>query len=235
MVLPGGRGAGARSSRTVDGCRAAVTVRLLQAKVPPDLNDSTSFVTVQRMQRRRTAAVTSVPRPARGSAASRCAPGRRREHRLRRFALLTLVALVAVVTLALTAFDGSSAQRVSAITPAPAQRLLPAKSPQPQVIAKLGDLRLQLPVSPSRVTAIGYHAAGDGSRAGLTHRRQANEGLLARLGHKLFGGSSSGAGLVPDLGRQGAPTRAGSTSARARARRSTRPSTDASSASRLTS
>ena len=131
---------------------------------------------------------------------------RRREHRLRRFALLSLVAIVAAVTLALTAFDGSSTQRVSAITPAPAQRLLPAGSPQPQVIAKLGDLRLQLPISPSRVTAIGFHAAGDGARALQPVGRQANEGLLARLGHKLFGGSAHGPAWYQISGGEGPHT-----------------------------
>ena len=131
---------------------------------------------------------------------------RRREHRLRRFALLSLVAIVAAVTLALTAFDGSSTQRVSAITPAPAQRLLPAGSPQPQVIAKLGDLRLQLPISPSRVTAIGFHAAGDGARALQPVGRQANEGLLARLGHKLFGGGAHGPAWYQISGGEGPHT-----------------------------
>jgi hypothetical protein len=131
---------------------------------------------------------------------------RRRDHRLRRFALLSLVAIVAVVTLALTAFDESGAQRVSAIAPAPAQRLLPAQSPQPQVIAKLGDLRLQLPVSPSRVTAIGFHAAGDGALALQPVGRQANEGLLARLGHKLFGRGGEGPGWYQISGGEGPHT-----------------------------
>jgi hypothetical protein len=117
---------------------------------------------------------------------------RRREHRVRRFALLSLVAIVAVVTLALTAFDGSTTQRVAALAPAPAQRLLPATNPQPTVIAKLNDLRLQLPIAPSRLTAIGYHAAGDGALGLQPVGRQANEGLLARLGHKLFGGGGHG-------------------------------------------
>jgi len=125
---------------------------------------------------------------------------------VRRFALLCLVAIVAVVTLALTAFDGSSAQRVSALAPAPAQRLLPATSPQPTVIAKLGDLRLQLPVSPSRLTAIGFHAAGDGSLGLQPVGRQANEGLLARLGHKLFGGGGHGLAWYQVSGGQGPHT-----------------------------
>jgi murein DD-endopeptidase MepM/ murein hydrolase activator NlpD len=116
----------------------------------------------------------------------------RHEHRLRRFALLSLVALVTVVTLALTAFNESSVRQVAALAPAPAQRLLPVGNPQPVVIAKLGDLRVQLPIPPSRVTAIGYHGAGDGTLALQPVGRQANEGLLARLGHKLFGGAGHG-------------------------------------------
>ena len=117
---------------------------------------------------------------------------RRQEHRLRRFTLLALIAVVAVATLALTAFNETTAPRVAVIAPAPAQRLLPVGSPQPLVIAKLGELRMLLPIPSSRVTAIGYHGAGDGALALQPVGRQANEGLLARLGHKLFGGSSRG-------------------------------------------
>jgi murein DD-endopeptidase MepM/ murein hydrolase activator NlpD len=103
-----------------------------------------------------------------------------------------VIAIVTVVTLSLTAFNESSANRVAALAPAPAQRLLPVGSPQPLVIAKLGDLRLQLPISPSRVTATGFYGAGEGALALEPVGRQANEGLLARLGHKLFGGNSHG-------------------------------------------
>ena len=146
----------------------------------------------------------------RPTAAQRQAARRRRaqrhEHRLGRFALLSVIAFVAVLTLALTAFDGSSASRVPATAPAPAQRLLPVGSPQPLVIAKLGELRLQLPISPKRVTAIGYHAAGDGALALTPVGRQANEGLLARLGHKLFGGGSAGPAWYQIGGGQGAHT-----------------------------
>lgn len=131
---------------------------------------------------------------------------KRREHRVRRFALLLLIALVAAVTLALTAFNGSSAPRVSSIAPAPAQRLLPAQSPQPVVIAKLDTLRLQLPIPPSRVTAIGFHSSGDGALALQPVGRQANEGLLARLGHALFGGGGHGAAWYQIPGGQGSHT-----------------------------
>jgi murein DD-endopeptidase MepM/ murein hydrolase activator NlpD len=117
---------------------------------------------------------------------------RRKEHRLRRFALLTVVAVGLVVTLLLTAFAGTKTDRASYVAPAPAQRLLPAGRPQPLVIAKLDSLRLDLPIATSRVTAIGFHGAGDGALALAPVGRQGNEGLLARLGHALFGGESAG-------------------------------------------
>jgi murein DD-endopeptidase MepM/ murein hydrolase activator NlpD len=117
-----------------------------------------------------------------------------------------VVAIVSVVTLALTAFNESSANRVAALAPAPAQRLLPVGSPQPVVIAKLDELRLQLPIAPSRVTAIGYHGAGEGALALKPVGRQANEGLLARLGHKLFGGSNRGPSWYQIGGGQGPHT-----------------------------
>ena len=113
---------------------------------------------------------------------------------------------MAVVTLMLTAFNGASAPRLAAITPAPAQRLLPAGTPQPLVLAKLGDLRLNLPIPSSRVTAIGFHGAGDGALALEPVGRQANEGLLARLGHKLFGGGGHGPAWYQIGGGQGSHT-----------------------------
>jgi hypothetical protein len=119
--------------------------------------------------------------------------------------VLAVIAFVAVLTFALTAFDGS-VQRVAALAPAPAQRLLPVGSPQPVVIAKLGELRLQLPIPASRVTAIGYHGAGDGALALEPVGGQANEGLLARLGHKLFGGGSNGPAWYQIGGGQGPHT-----------------------------
>jgi hypothetical protein len=164
----------------------------------------------------------------RPTAAQRQAARRRRaqrhEHRLGRFAFLSVIAFVAVLTLALTAFDGSSASRVPATAPAPAQRLLPVGSPQPLVIAKLGELRLQLPISPKRVTAIGYHAAGDGALALTPVGRQANED--SSRGSDT---SSSAAGAPARPGTRSAAanarTRAGSTSVGLPARRSTHRST----------
>jgi murein DD-endopeptidase MepM/ murein hydrolase activator NlpD len=56
------------------------------------------------------------------------------------------------------------------------------------VIAVQGTLRLQLPIAQSRVTAIGYHAAGTGALPLDPIGRRANEGLLSRAFHRVFGG-----------------------------------------------
>src|SRR5207244_11608087 len=76
--------------------------------------------------------------------------------------------------------------------PAPATRLLPPGPPQPQVIALWGTLRLEVPIAQKRVTAIGYHASGDGALALDPVGHQANQGLVSRLAGHLFGGGSSG-------------------------------------------
>ena len=119
-----------------------------------------------------------------------------------------MIAAVLVGTLILTAFDGTQLKPVAAVAPAPAQRLLPAGAPQPRVIAKLGSLRLELPITSSRVTAIGFHGAGDGALALDPVGRQGNEGLVARLGRRLFGSSGSGP-VWYQLGGGGGPQTSG--------------------------
>src|SRR5205814_378195 len=97
--------------------------------------------------------------------------------RARRIAGLIAVSIALLVTFALTAF-GSGSSSPTPTRPAPANRLLPAGQPRPQVVALYGLLRLQLPIDQSRVTAIGYHATSDGALALDPVGRQANEGLF---------------------------------------------------------
>jgi hypothetical protein len=109
-----------------------------------------------------------------------------------RIVAAALVAAAIGVTLLVAAFGSTPANtRVRAATIAPAQRLLPAR-PIPQVIATRGGLRLELPVAQSRVTALGYHASSTGALALDPIGSPANEGLLARVAHRLFGGSNGG-------------------------------------------
>jgi hypothetical protein len=110
------------------------------------------------------------------------------ERRIRRLAILVAVGSVAVVMLLLSAFGGSG-RGVETAVPASASRLLPAGPPQPEIVARLGALHLQLPVSQSRVTTIGYQGGSNGSLALDPVGTQANQGLLRRLVHAILGGS----------------------------------------------
>jgi hypothetical protein len=105
---------------------------------------------------------------------------------------LILLAAVALITLLLTAFGSGESPPVRTTAPAPATRLLPAAPPRPQVVALQSSLRLQLPVPESRLTAIGYHATGDGALALDPVGRQANQGLFKRVARSLFGGNGTG-------------------------------------------
>jgi hypothetical protein len=128
--------------------------------------------------------------------------------RQRRIAGLVAASTAALITLLLTAFGSGAPSTQVTSTPAPAERLLPAGPPRPQVVALRGSLRLQLPIDQSRVTAIGYHAAGGGSLALEPIGRQANEGLFSRVARRLFGGSEGGLRYYKLGGESGAETSA---------------------------
>ena len=139
----------------------------------------------------------SVPPMPRDRGRTIAARHRRAHHqavrRRRRVAGLVVLAIVALITLLLTAFGtGKPTTTKTSTGPAPANRLLPAGPPSPQVVALEGALRIQLPIAQSRVTAIGYHASGDGAVALQPLGSQANPGALTRLARSVFGGGSRG-------------------------------------------
>jgi hypothetical protein len=101
-----------------------------------------------------------------------------------------LVGIVLVVSLFLTAYGSGPSRMVQTV--ALRNGLPPAGRPTPQIVAVKGVLRLQLPVYQRRVTAIGFHAAGDGALSLNPVGRQGNEGVLLRAIHKIFGGGGSG-------------------------------------------
>jgi hypothetical protein len=148
------------------------------------LKGSSAFATVPRMPPPATHRRAATRRPT--------TPRRRhleRERRLRRLAVLIAIAVVALVTLLLSAFGGSGTPP-QAPAPASAVRLLPPGPPHPQVVARLGTLRIQMPISQTRVTAIGYQGGSSDALALDALGTQANQGLLRRIGHRIFGGSS---------------------------------------------
>jgi hypothetical protein len=130
-----------------------------------------------------------------------------RERRLRRLAVLIAVAVVALVMLLLSAFGGPG-QAVQAPAPASAARLLPAGPPTPDIVARIGALHLQLPVSQSRLTAIGYQGGTEGALALSPLGSQANAGALRRLVRAIFGSSSSGPHWYQLPGGEAPPTSA---------------------------
>ena len=101
-----------------------------------------------------------------------------------------LLAAVFVVSLLFTAFGGGTSRTPVSLA---AASLASARAdvqtrPFPEIVAVRGPVRLQLPISQRRVTAIGYHAADDGGMALAPSGHQANEGVVQRVIHAVFGG-----------------------------------------------
>jgi hypothetical protein len=92
------------------------------------------------------------------------------------------------VTLALTAFDSETSPAVSRPAPLP----VTSAPPDPQVLATVGNLRVQSPVAQGGVTAIGFHGSEDGALVLKPVGPQRNEGLIARLWRRITGASRSG-------------------------------------------
>jgi hypothetical protein len=114
-----------------------------------------------------------------------------RERRRRRLALLIVLALVVGVVVLLSAFGGSGSALQTPPVSAATRLLLPAGPPSPQVVATLGNLRIQEPISQSRVTAVGYQGGTDGALALKPVGAQANQGLIKRLLHAVIGSSAA--------------------------------------------
>jgi murein DD-endopeptidase MepM/ murein hydrolase activator NlpD len=133
------------------------------------------------------------PRPKAVDEARRARRRRTAGHeRARRVALLVAASAAVGITLLLTAFGSSSTAPARTTAPAPAHRLLPSGPPRPQVIALRDSLRIQTPISQTRVTAIGYHGVDNGALPLEPVGRQANEGALARLVRRIAGTGDSG-------------------------------------------
>ena len=110
----------------------------------------------------------------------------RAQRRARRLALFAVVSLLGVVTLLLTAFGSGMPARQEA-TAAPPPATLVTGTPGPLALATVSNVKLQLPVPGSAVTAIGYHGTRNGALSLHPLGRQANQGLLARLWHRIVG------------------------------------------------
>jgi hypothetical protein len=113
---------------------------------------------------------------------------RRAQARSRRIAVAAVIAVLAAATLALTAFDGESSPAVSRPAPLP----VTSAPPDRQILATVGNLRLETPVAQGGVTAVGFHGSAEGAFVLKPVGPQRNEGLLARLWHRITGASKTG-------------------------------------------
>jgi hypothetical protein len=112
----------------------------------------------------------------------------RAARRARLLALLVVLSAVFLIALGLTAFGGSGTVRTSVIIARPSLTSVEQTRPTPEIVALRGPVSLQLPISQHRVTAIGYHSAHDGALSLKPVGHQANEGLVQRVVHGIFGG-----------------------------------------------
>jgi len=116
---------------------------------------------------------------------------RRAQQRARRLTVIAVVAVLGFVTLALTAFSPSRSAHLAAVVTTSSPALVPG-TPQPETVATVSNLHIQLPISQDAVTAIGFHGSPTGAIALKPLGQQINEGLLARLWHKISGSSKPG-------------------------------------------
>lgn len=121
-----------------------------------------------------------------------------------RLVVLGIVCLAIFIVLVVAAFNSSVP---------PFQDSLPKGSianpngpPLALIVATQGVLHIQLPVNQTAVTALGYHGTDGTSLALQPVGRQANEGVLTRIVHSLFGSGGSGPAYYQLGGGEGSGT-----------------------------
>lgn len=116
---------------------------------------------------------------------------RRAQARARWLALGVVVGALLLATLAVTAFSGDGTTDATPVS-APASGPVPSAPPEPLVLATVGNLRVQSPVAEDGVTTVGFHGTGEGALTLRPVGPQVNEGLLARLWHRITGSTHRG-------------------------------------------
>ncbi len=117
---------------------------------------------------------------------------RRAQQRARWLVVLSFVGVLGFVTLLLTAFGSGTPRAAGTLSTTAGASVAGDTQPEPQVLASVGNLRLQQPVAQESVTGIGFRGSGDGALGLDPAGRQANEGLLLRLWHRIAGTPDGG-------------------------------------------
>jgi hypothetical protein len=117
---------------------------------------------------------------------------RRAQARARWLALGVVVGVLLVVTFAVTAFSGDGSPGAPT-TSVPTSSPITTSRPEPLILATIGNLRIQSPVAQDGVTTVGFHGgSGNGALILQPVGPQANEGLLARVWHRITGSAHRG-------------------------------------------
>jgi hypothetical protein len=117
--------------------------------------------------------------------------------------VLVFIAALGVVTLLLTAFDSGAPSRSSPEVGAGSPPAV-TSTPTPITLATVSNLQIQLPVAEEAVTQIGFHGSRTGALSLQPLGPQVNEGLLARLWHRVAGSPKDGPGWY-QLGGEAGP------------------------------
>jgi hypothetical protein len=102
-----------------------------------------------------------------------------------------VVGVLLVATLAVTAFSSDGPSGATPVSAAAGQPVA-TTPPEPLVLATVGNLRVQSPIAEDGVTAVGFHGSGAGALVLQPVGPQANEGLLARVWHRITGSARHG-------------------------------------------
>ncbi len=100
--------------------------------------------------------------------------------------------MLLAITFAFTAFSGEEAPSAAPSTTVPMSAPVTTTRPDPLILATVGNLRIQSPVAQDGVTTVGFHGSGQGALVLQPVGPQANEGLLARLWHRITGSERRG-------------------------------------------
>jgi hypothetical protein len=116
---------------------------------------------------------------------------RRAQARARWVVLGVAVTVLLVITLMVTAFSGDTPSAPAQVPTASGDPVT-AAPPEPLVLATVGNLRVQSPIAQDGVTTVGFHGSDEGALVLQPVGPQANEGVLARLWHRITGSTHRG-------------------------------------------
>jgi hypothetical protein len=117
---------------------------------------------------------------------------RRAQARARWLAFAVAVGVLLAVVLAVTAFSDDGSSGSLGTSPVSTSAPVTTLQPEPLVLATVGNLRVQSPIAEDGVTTVGFRDSDEDALVLQPVGPQANEGILARLWHRITGSTHKG-------------------------------------------